>query len=153
MTGKRPVRRADIGPAKQLWLPLQVKGELFALETASGFPARSRQLMEYAVERGNLRTALQNVMRNKGGPGIDGMTVTELPDYLKTEWDVTFSESSYGFRPKRSAHQAIQQSQRYLKQGYRWVVDMDLEKFLITFPTKSWLPCWRNGSMIVHFCG
>jgi RNA-directed DNA polymerase len=164
-------------------LPLQVKGELYALETEPGFPARSRQLMEYAVERGNLRTALRNVRRNRGGPGIDGMTVRELPEYLKTEWpkirrqllngeyipapvkrveipksgggirqlgiptvldrfvqqallqvlqlewDATFSESSYGFRPKRSAHQAIHQSQRYLKQGYRWVVDMDLEKF------------------------
>ena len=183
MTGKRPERRADIRPAKQLWLPLQVKGEVFALETAPGFPARSRQLMECSVERGNLRTALRNVRRNRGGPGIDGMTVRELPEYLKTEWpkirgqllngeyiptpvkrveipkpgggirqlgiptvldrfvqqallqvlqpewDVTFSESSYGFRPKRSAHQAIQQSQRYLRQGYRWVVDMDLEKF------------------------
>ena len=183
MTGKRPVRRADIRPAKRLWLPLQVKGELFALETEPGFPARSRQLMEYAVERDNLRTALHNVMRNRGGSGIVGMTVTELPEYLKTEWpkirrqllngeynptpvkrveipkpgggirqlgiptvldrfvqqallqvlqpewDVTFSESSYGFRSKRSAHQAIQQSQRCLRQGYRWVVDMDLEKF------------------------
>jgi len=38
MTGKRPVRRAGIRPAKQLWLPLQVKGELFAVETEPGFP-------------------------------------------------------------------------------------------------------------------
>ncbi|BBO87026.1 hypothetical protein DSCOOX_02060 [Desulfosarcina ovata subsp. ovata] len=48
---------------------------------------------------------------------------------LQEEWDSTFSDFSYGFRPKRSAHQAIKQSQRYLKQGYRWVVDMDLDKF------------------------
>jgi len=48
---------------------------------------------------------------------------------LQQDWDATFSDSSYGFRPERSAHQAIKQSQRYLKQGYSWVVDMDLEKF------------------------
>ena len=141
------------------------------------------QLMEEVLERGNLRAALRRVVRNDGSPGIDGMTVKELPEYLKKEWpkirrqllngeykpqpvkrveipkpgggirqlgiptvldrfiqqavmqelqrewDVDFSNASYGFRPKRSAHQAIMQSQRYLKQGYRWVVDMDLEKF------------------------
>jgi len=48
---------------------------------------------------------------------------------LQQDWDATFSDSSFGFRPKRSAHQAIRQSQEYLKQGYLWVVDMDLEKF------------------------
>jgi RNA-directed DNA polymerase len=48
---------------------------------------------------------------------------------LQEEWDSSFSESSYGFRPNRNAHQAIRQSKRYIKRGYRWVVDMDLEKF------------------------
>ena len=48
---------------------------------------------------------------------------------LQRVWDSGFSEFSCGFRPKRSAHQAIKQSQRYLKKGYRWVVDIDLEKF------------------------
>jgi RNA-directed DNA polymerase len=44
-------------------------------------------------------------------------------------WDGTFSEHSYGFRPKRSAHQAVEQAQQYQAAGYRWVVDLDLEKF------------------------
>ena len=40
-----------------------------------------------------------------------------------------FSDSSFGFRPGRSAHQAVAQAQRYIRQGCRWVVDIDLEKF------------------------
>jgi RNA-directed DNA polymerase len=45
-------------------------------------------------------------------------------------WDPTFSEFSYGFRPGRSAHDAILQSKQYLIDGYTHVVDMDLSKFL-----------------------
>src|SRR5262249_61630693 len=44
-------------------------------------------------------------------------------------WDGTFSKHSYGFRPGRSAHQAVEQAQQYQAEGYRWVVDVDLEKF------------------------
>jgi RNA-directed DNA polymerase len=48
---------------------------------------------------------------------------------LQKYWDRTFSEHSYGFRPGRSAHQAIAQAQQFVEQGYLWVVDLDLEKF------------------------
>jgi RNA-directed DNA polymerase len=48
---------------------------------------------------------------------------------LQRRWDRTFSEHSYGFRPKRSAHQAVAAAQQYITEGYRWVVDLDLEKF------------------------
>src|SRR5207244_12414749 len=48
---------------------------------------------------------------------------------LQRNWDGTFSEHSYGFRPKRSAHQAVEKAQQYQAEGYRWVVDLDLEKF------------------------
>ncbi|MDB9823463.1 group II intron reverse transcriptase/maturase [Deltaproteobacteria bacterium] len=170
-------------PAKQLWLPFEIKGGLFTSKADTASPVEDEQLMEKVVDRDNLLTALRNVKRNGGSPGIDGMTVKELPECLKRkwpeirrqllsgtyvplpvrrveipksgggirqlgiptvldrfiqqallqvlqqDWDATFSESSYGFRPKRSAHQAIKQSQRYLKEGYRWAVDMDLEKF------------------------
>ena len=44
--------------------------------------------------------------------------------------DPTFSQHSYGFRPERSAHQAVAQAQQYIVAGYGWVVDLDLEKFL-----------------------
>jgi RNA-directed DNA polymerase len=48
---------------------------------------------------------------------------------LQGQWDRTFSEHSYGFRPGRSAHQAVAAAQQHLADGYRWVVDLDLEKF------------------------
>jgi len=48
---------------------------------------------------------------------------------LQRQWDGTFSEHSYGFRPGRSARQAVEAAQQYQREGYRWVVDMDLEKF------------------------
>jgi RNA-directed DNA polymerase len=48
---------------------------------------------------------------------------------LQRRWDRTYSEHSYGFRPGRSAHPAVEQAQRYLAEGYRRVVDLGLEKF------------------------
>jgi RNA-directed DNA polymerase len=183
MIGLQDGRRVNIRPAKQLWLPFEIKGELFATKADTASPVEEEQLMEEVVGRENLLTALRNVKRNGGSPGIDGMTVEELPEHLKRkwpkirrqltdgtyvpspvkrveiskpgggirhlgiptvldrfiqqallqvlqqDWDGTFSDASYGFRPKRSAHQAMKRSQRYLTEGYLWVVDMDLEKF------------------------
>jgi len=48
---------------------------------------------------------------------------------LQRRWDRTFSEHSYGFRPQRSAHQAVDQAQQYIAGGYCWVVNLDLEEF------------------------
>ena len=48
---------------------------------------------------------------------------------LQADWDGTFSETSFGFRPGRSAHQAVEQAQAYIASGYAVVVDIDLEKF------------------------
>jgi RNA-directed DNA polymerase len=147
-------------------------------------PADTEGLMEEVCERENCQQALKRVKGNKGSPGIDGMTVGELPDYLKQHWpqireqllkgtykpqpvkrveidkpdgsgvrklgvptvldrfiqqavlqvlqkrwDRTFSDHSYGFRPARSAHQAVARAQQYVAEGFRWVVDLDLEKF------------------------
>jgi RNA-directed DNA polymerase len=147
-------------------------------------PAGTLRLMEEVCERENLKAALRRVKDNKGSPGVDGMTVNELPDYLKQHWptireqllngtykpqpvrrveipkpdgggsrklgiptaldrfvqqavlqvlqrrwDRTFSDSSFGFRPRRSAHQAVARAQQYIVQGHGWVVDLDLEKF------------------------
>ena len=139
--------------------------------------------MEAVVERENLKKALAQVKRNKGAPGIDGMTVEALDPYLKehwltlraqllegtykpqpvqrveipkasggvrplgiptvldrfiqqavmqalqADWDGTFSEMSFGFRPGRSAHQAVEQAQAHIASGYAVVADIDLEKF------------------------
>jgi len=53
-------------------------------------------------------------------------TVTQV---LQRQWDRTFSDHSYGFRPGRSAHQAVAQAQQYIAAGHGWCVDLDLEKF------------------------
>jgi RNA-directed DNA polymerase len=60
---------------------------------------------------------------------LDRFLQQALLQVLQPEWDKTFSEGSYGFRPGRSAHQAIARAQAYLEEGYSWVVDLDLEKF------------------------
>src|SRR5262244_139832 len=146
--------------------------------------AGTERLMEEVCELENGKQALQRVKANKGSPGVDGMTVEELPEYLKQHgltigeqlrngtyqpqpvrrveiekpegggmrklgiptvvdrfiqqavlqvlqkrWDPTFSEHSHGFRPGRSAKQAVHEAQQYIAEGYRWVVDLDLEKF------------------------
>src|SRR5579864_737596 len=146
-------------------------------------PARTDRLMEEVCERENLKEALRQVKGNKGSAGVDGITVSQLTDYLKQHWpaireqllsgtyepkpvrrveipkpdggvrklgiptvldrliqqavmqvlqrrwDRTFSEHSYGFGPRRSAHQAVAAAQQHIAAGYRWVVDLDLEKF------------------------
>jgi len=146
-------------------------------------PAVAGPSMEAVLERENLKKALAQVKRNKGAAGVDGMTVGELPAYLKdnwlairaqllegayqpqpvrrveipkasgglrplgiptvldrfiqqavmqvlqADWDGTFSETSFGFRPGRSAHQAVERAQAYIAAGHGFVVDIDLEKF------------------------
>ena len=146
-------------------------------------PAIAEQLMEEVCGRENCKQALKRVKANKGSAGVDGMTVQQLPEYLKqhwpaireqllsgtykpqpvrrveipkpdggvrklgiptvldrfiqqavmqvlqSRWDRTFSDHSYGFRPGRSAHQAVAKAQQYMAEGYRWCVDLDLEKF------------------------
>ncbi len=152
-------------------------------ERVTESPASGKQLMEVICQRDNLIRAWKRVKSNRGSPGVDGMTVDELKEYLKEywpeireqllsgtykpqpvkrveipkpgggkrklgiptvldrfiqqavmqvlqkEWDPTFSEHSYGFRPGRSAHQAVARAQENIAEGYRWVVDIDLEKF------------------------
>ena len=145
--------------------------------------ARLGPRMEAVVERDNLKKALAQVRRNKGAPGVDGMTVDDLAAHLKDhwpeikvqllagtyaphpvrrveipkasggvralgvptvldrfiqqavlqvlqrDWDPSFSEASYGFRPGRSAHQAVNRAQEHIRAGFNIVVDLDLEKF------------------------
>jgi RNA-directed DNA polymerase len=60
---------------------------------------------------------------------VDRLIQQALLQVLQERWDPTFSPHSYGFRPRRSAHQAVAQAQRYIAEGYSVVVDLDLEKF------------------------
>jgi RNA-directed DNA polymerase len=69
-------------------------------------------------------------MRKLGIPSVlDRFIQQAVMQVLQRRWDRTFSESSYGFRPGRSAHQAVAQAQQYIAEGYGWCVDFDLEKF------------------------
>ena len=143
-------------------------------------------LWERIVSRDNLMAALRRVRSNGGAPGVDGMTVEELPGHLRAHWpsirekleagrykpspvkrveipkpgkgmrqlgiptvqdrfiqqamhqvlspqfEPTFSEHSYGFRPGRSAHEAVKAAQEHVEAGYKWVVDIDMERFFDT---------------------
>src|SRR5512137_2190384 len=69
-------------------------------------------------------------MRKLGIPTVlDRFIQQAMMQVLQRRWDGTFSEYSYGFRPGRSAHQAVAQAQQYIAEGYRWVVDLDVEQF------------------------
>src|SRR4051812_2972030 len=158
--------------------------ESFAAKRGTESLAIGEQLMEEICERENCKQALARVKANQGSAGVDGMTVLELPEFLKQhwpaireqllrgtyqpqpvrrveipkpdgggvrklgipsvldrfiqqaimqvlqpKWDRMLSDHSYGFRPGRSAHQAVKAAQQYIAAGYRWVVDLDLEKF------------------------
>jgi RNA-directed DNA polymerase len=60
---------------------------------------------------------------------LDRFIQQAVMQVLQTDWDPTFSEASFGFRPGRSAHQAVERAQAYIASGHGFVVDFDLEKF------------------------
>jgi RNA-directed DNA polymerase len=147
------------------------------------FPEEADDLMADIVARANMMKAYERVKRNKGAPGVDGVTVDGLKAQLQHHWprikaelqaggykpetvravdipkpgggvrtlgiptvmdrliqqaihqvlsplyDPGFSVHSYGFRPGRSAGQAVCRAREYIADGYGWVVDLDLEKF------------------------
>ena len=69
-------------------------------------------------------------VRKLGIPTVlDRFIQQAVMQVLQSKWDRTFSEHSHGFRPQRSAHQAVAKAQQYIAAGHRWVVDLDLEKF------------------------
>jgi group II intron reverse transcriptase/maturase len=176
---------------RQLELALEKTGEAPTVQRSEEAPTATHGnersgtsgLLELALTRENLQAALKRVKKNKGSPGIDGMTVDTLADHLRAHWpelreqllagayrllmvkeqlipkgnggvrklgiptvldrfiqqallqvlqpifDPTFSERSYGFRPGRRAHDAVVQAQRFIQEGRRIVVDVDLEQF------------------------
>lgn len=140
--------------------------------------------IEGVVNDYNMQEAMKAVIRNKGAPGIDGITTEEIKGVMQKQWpkikqdilegkyrpnpvkrveilkpdgsgvrklgiptvvdriiqqalyqelvyafEATFSENSYGFRLGRKAQQAVLKAQEYIREGYEWVVDIDLEKF------------------------
>jgi len=171
------------GPYEQLSLWDDCSSEPFVASSIPESPTGEVQLLEKILERENLRRALRQVRRNKGAPGVDGMTVRQLGRHLKKHWpkikaaivegrykplpvrrkeidkpeggvrllgipavldrfiqaavaqvvseiwEPNFSESSFGFRPNRSQHDAVCRALEYVRSGYRYVVDIDLSKF------------------------
>lgn len=142
-----------------------------------------QDLLAQVLSKANMARAWKRVKANRGSAGVDGLSVSETAEHLKTDWprvreelrngsyrplpvrrvqipkaggglrelgiptvtdrliqqatlqvlqpmiDPTFSESSYGFRPGRRAHDGVLKAQRYVQDGRRIVVDVDLEKF------------------------
>ena len=157
--------------------------ELVAGSSGQPESIHTQALLAHVLDRANLQRALKQVRQNKGAPGIDGMTVDELPEYLRghwleiraqleagsyqpqpvkrvdipksngktrplgiptvldrfiqqaiaqvisAQWEPHFHRHSYGFRPRRSAHQAVREVQTNIRAGYGWVVDTDLQAF------------------------
>src|SRR5229473_1976954 len=69
-------------------------------------------------------------VRKLGIPTVlDRFIQQAVMQVLQRRWNPRFSQHSYGFRPRRSAHHAVAQAQQYIAQGYEWVIDLDLEKF------------------------
>ena len=68
-------------------------------------------------------------LRLSKGSLLDRFIQQAVMQVLQRRWDRTFSDHSYGFRPGRSAHQAVAQAQQYIAEGHGWCVDLDLEKF------------------------
>lgn len=139
--------------------------------------------MDQILSRDNLLAAYQAVKRNKGAPGVDGISTEQIAPHLRQHWeqisqkltagsyqpalvkgvvtpkpnggqrllgiptvqdriiqqamhqqlspifDPTFSENSYGYRPGRSAHDAIREAQRQVQNGKDWVIDIDISAF------------------------
>ncbi len=189
----QPEQRSIYDPQLRLAFAPMVKGEaqdeseqrveLFVSPRGNQSPTQPLTVMQEVLQPKNLKAALAKVQANKGAPGVDGMTVEQLPGYLKTHWtrinqqlaegtykplpvkrveiskpdggvrklgiptvldrfiqqavqqvlsrrwDNTFSQGSFGFRPGKSAHQAVEAAQCFIAEGCAWVVDIDLEKF------------------------
>ena len=179
---------------KKLKSYLEAKGlEVLETEGNSGFTVRDPwgeldipDLMDRIIQKENFDQAVRQVVSNGGAPGMDGMSVAELPAFVEEHWEeirdrlrvgryhpspvrrVTipkpdggernlgvptvldravqqaiaqvlvpiyekiFSESSFGFRPSRSAHQAVTKLLNDYRDGYVWAVDIDLSKYFDT---------------------
>jgi len=98
------------------------------------WPAIREQLMNGTYEPKPVRRVEipkpDEGVRKLGIPTVlDRLIQQAVMQVLQKRWDPTFSESSYGFRPGRSAQQAVAQAQQYIADGHGWCVDLDLEKF------------------------
>jgi RNA-directed DNA polymerase len=108
-------------------------------EALSGYLKEHWPKLRQALLEGNYRPQpVRRVQIDKPGGGkrplgiptvVDRFIQQALLQVLQGDWDASFADQSYGFRPGRSAHQALARAQGYLREGYTWVVDLDIEKF------------------------
>ena len=184
---QRPQKTTKVGcPCDGMLETKSNKGACSIALTETDREDGAENLLERILDRNNLNQAYLKVKRNGGSAGIDGMTVEEMPPYLKEHreellgalrnerykpkavrrveipkpdggkrmlgvptvidrmiqqaivqvlqpmYEPLFSENSYGFRPKRSAQQAMKQALEYYNEGYTQVVDLDLAKYFDT---------------------
>lgn len=162
---------------------LAVRSRVLPANSERDIEAQQDSLWERVFSQTNLLGALRRVERNRGAPGVDGLTVAELRDWLREHWDATramldagvyrplpvrqvmipkpdggqrrlgvpsvvdrliqqaiaqvlvpvfdpeFVPVSYGFRPHRSAQDAVLVAKQAVQDGYRWVVEVDLDSF------------------------
>lgn len=162
--------------------PEAVRDEARTARHETGSPGRD-DLLAQVLAKANMEAAWKRVKSNRGSAGVDGLSIRDTAEHLKTHWsriraslldgsyrplpvrrvqirkpdggmrelgiptvtdrliqqallqvlqpriDPTFSEHSHGFRPGRRAHDAVLEAQCHVQNGYRVVVDVDLEKF------------------------
>jgi RNA-directed DNA polymerase len=173
----------DVIKMGEAWIDYMQGIMLLAEDDLSERLSKNDSLLELILSDGNIEQAMNQVIKNKGSAGIDGMKTKELRKYMKKNWqkiktqileekykpqavkqleipksngkkrklgiptvidrtiqqainqilqkiwEARFSDNSYGFRPKRSAHQAIKKLKQQVAEGYNWCVDIDLKDF------------------------
>jgi RNA-directed DNA polymerase len=183
----RQMKQLELNLGPVAVVPPSHSFETFIASHLSEGPTGQIRLTESICERSNMKRAVRRVVKNKGAPGVDGMTVRQVKRYLRRHWDkiekalldgtyqpmpvrrkeipkpggvrllgiptvldrviqqaaaqvltqiwdYTFSPYSYGFRPGCSPHEAIRQYREYVQAGLRYVVDIDVSKFLEPSP-------------------
>jgi RNA-directed DNA polymerase len=182
---KEEESKAQAEDSRESLVPLPNSAMVDQAERNISFlPSSHDPSIESVVADCNIKRAFAAVIRNRGAPGIDGVTIEEIKKAMQVKWplikqaildgtyrpspvkrveipkqdgngvrqlgiptvmdriiqqaihqelvavfDPIFSQNSYGFRPNRSAQQAVLQAKEYIQEGCKWVVDIDLERF------------------------